>query len=137
MTDYDAKLREAFTECNKIDDHIAQSKQTMTRLQLDIATMQTKRDALWQGMADLMREHGVTEEILETSFCKMKLYFSEPKGSVNVPDVDALPYKFKRVRTVVEPDKKEIGEHLKSGAKVNWASMEYGEPRLVCKAMNK
>lgn len=137
MTDYNTELREKFIECNRIDAHIAESVQTVKTLQNDIKMVQAKRDALWSDIAHLMREAGVVEEVVETSFCKLKLYFSEPKGAVVVPDVDALPDEYKRVKTTVEPDKKAIGEYLKSGAQVNWASIERGEPQLVCKAMNK
>lgn len=111
------------------------------KLDADMALSAASRaaDNIRLRIAAQMREYGVEEDILEDDYHRYKLSFTKPRGAVKA-DADATPDEFCKIER--KPRLKEIGEHLKSleeqGQPLpNWATIEYGEPKLTWTTLKK
>lgn len=88
----------------------------------------------WEAIEGIMAQTGEYEILLPgENGMDYKIAWSTPRQSVKIVDDAAVPDEFCRVKR--EPDKKKIKEELESGAKHNWAALEYGEKHLTWKAI--
>lgn len=62
--------------------------------------------------------------------------YSTPRKSIDCPDVDAVPDEFVRIKR--EPDKRKIGDYLKTCDSLpNWAVEKEGESKFQIKVLKK
>lgn len=87
----------------------------------------------WIEIEKLMAESGEYEINLLKHHAK--ICYSSPRQSVKIVDIDAMPDEFCYI--VRKPKLKEIGNMLKAGLQTNYASLEYGEKKLMWKAIKK
>jgi hypothetical protein len=95
-------------------------------------------DAAVSAYTDYMHNNGIVEDYLSGNTCDYKISFTTPRESVDVPDANAVPDDFLRMKP--EPDKKKIAEHLRSlpeSSRPNWAAMKLGESKLTWKPVKK
>jgi hypothetical protein len=88
-------------------------------------------------------KEAIKEYVLETGEVKLDMgafYYTfgwtKPRESIEVPDVDALPDEFKRVK--VEPKKTDIAKYIKGlDALPNWVVVNEGTPSFTIGVRNK
>lgn len=140
MTDADISLHEEYMQA--AFQSVLDAEQALVSvegsLSQAIALLKTKKAlaegklvAAWKSVKELMDETGEAEVLLPGgNGTYNKVYYTTPRQRV-VVDEDAIPDEFCKIER--KPRLKDIGEHLDSGAKINWARYELGESRLAWK----
>jgi hypothetical protein len=95
-------------------------KAAMRDLRVEQIRLEKHEAECKQAVEDYCRENGVTQFETNTHTCSISTTLS-----VDVPDVEAVPVDYQRVKTVIEPNKILIGEAYKAGKlpAANWFHM--------------
>lgn len=132
---YEGSLKHHFSRIlayeQKIRDLQAKARDAATAIGFEINTVEREAEGAWSTIRGIMESAGVVSETLPgeaDSPNDYQLSFSTPRESVDVPDVEAVPDDFVKLKK--EADKKKIGDYLKAGNTPNWASMKLGESKL-------
>lgn len=134
------ELKQAFVHLLESIDELkrleSEKKQADFEMGKFMAEAKAKVDQ-YEGMCSrLMREDGVTEEIIESDLARFKLTFSTPTKTLDIPDVDAVPDEF--IKTERKPMKREIKDAYGDfDVLPNWVQWKEGESKFVYRVLKK
>lgn len=105
------------------------AKQARDTADMTYKGLAAKADEAKAALLACMKENGLLQSQLDYGMSTIVLSVRKGSLSVDVPDLEAVPQDFIRVKR--EPDKKKIADMLKDGALVNWATLQQGEDILM------
>lgn len=117
------------------DAKIANLKEQLAELQAEIAAQEREAQDASSIMRQEMQENGLLEDLIEGEHINYKIHFTTPKGAVKCPNPDAVPDDFCKIER--KPELKKIKEFFDEGNQVNWATIEFSEPKLTYKLVKK
>jgi len=128
-------MREHLARWVAADGKIANLKQEMADLEQEVVKWQTEADDARCQLAAEMKSNGVLEELVDGELIDYKLSFTNPRGAIKCPDADAVPDEFCKIER--KPELKKVKEYLDAGNEVNWATIEFSEPKLTYRLVKR
>jgi len=99
------------------------------QLEQSLKDAEAVEQSAYNAILQYMQKNGVISDnvvLAGREYCIKKF---SGKPSVDVPNVDAIPAEFTRVKITKTPDKIKIKSHLENN-KVNWASIKIGDDTI-------
>lgn len=115
------------------EKNISALKEQKSVIEEQLKTYERELESATSAYAVFMNENGLVEDEVEGEFVKYKVMFSKPRGSVKC-EPSAVPDEFCDI--IRKPRLKEIREYLEENS-VNWATIEFSEPKLTYKLVKK
>jgi chromosome segregation ATPase len=117
------------------DAKIANLKEQMAELQAEITQQEREAQDAANTIRQEMQENGLLEDLIEGEHINYKICFTNPRGSTKCPNPDAVPDDFCKIER--KPELTKIKKFLDEGNQVNWATVEFSEPKLTYKLVKK
>lgn len=112
MTTYDITTND---EEKMLSDKLSSAKMNVERIKSEITALTAKRRQAEKCLADI--EQACIDYMTGNGLIESELLVLKKSRTVDAPDTNAIPDKYLRFKTVIEPDKRKIAEHLPEG---NW-----------------
>lgn len=126
-------LKHAYETITKNESLIEEVKREKVVLDLRIRNLEAENKKLRSQIITYMQGSGVKRETLDYEIAAVHIHLNPGKVSLDVPDVEALPLAYVRLKK--EPDKKKIQEFIDANAQIpNWCNLKKGEDYLTFKA---
>lgn len=117
------------------DAKISNLKEQIAELEAEKQLQEREAQDAASQIKQGMLENGVTEDLIEGEHINYKIHFTTPRGAVKCPNPDAVPDDFCKIER--KPELKKIKEFLDEGNLVNWAAIEFSEPKVTYKLVKK
>lgn len=115
------------------EKNISALKEQKSVIEEQLKTYGRELESATSAYAVFMKENGLVEDVVEGEFVEYKVMFSKPRGSVKC-EPSAVPDEFCDI--IRKPRLNEIREYLEENS-VNWATIEFSEPKLTYKLVKK
>lgn len=127
-------MREQLARWLEADKKLYDLKASIKSIEDEVELVQREIEDVKLEIKSEMDNGGVLEDLIEGEFVNYKIYFTTSKGSVKVPDASAVPDEFCDI--IRKPKLREIKDYIDEN-KVNWATIEFNEPKLSYKVIKK
>jgi hypothetical protein len=117
------------------DAKISNLKERIAELEAEKQLQEREAQDAASQIKKEMLENGVTEDLIEGEHINYKIHFATPRGSVKCPSSDAVPDDFCKIER--KPELTKIKKFLDEGNQVNWATVEFSEPKITYKLVKK
>ena len=128
-------MSELFARWVAADAKIASLEHHIAELEAEKQQQEREADDAANQIRKEMIENGVSEDLIEGEIINYIIYFTKSRGAVKCPNSDAVPDRFCKIER--KPEFKKIREFLDEGNQVNWATIEFSEPKLTYRLVKK
>lgn len=123
-------IEDLFEELRGYEDGLKVSQRKVIDTQGNVRMFESHIERTLKEIATLMVESN-EYQFKHESGVVIDFYYPTPRKSIDVPDANAVPDDFCRIKR--EPDKLKIKDHLDAGNRPNWASERTSTPKLTYK----